>query len=61
MSSEIKAKSEYTLKFSNLTGGINLWDPEHQLSSSETAEMKNLLWENGMLVSTASRPIRSST
>ena len=51
MATEIKAKSEYTLKFSNLTGGINLWDPEHQLSSSETAEMKNLLWENGMLVS----------
>ncbi|MBP3210191.1 MAG: hypothetical protein J6M64_09860 [Oscillospiraceae bacterium] len=44
-------KREYVLDFSNLSGGINLWDPDYRLKSNESPEMKNLLWRNGMLCS----------
>ena len=44
-------KKEYVLDFSNLSGGINLWDPDYRLKSNESPEMKNLLWRNGMLCS----------
>ena len=44
-------KKEYVLDYSNLCGGINLWDPDYRLKSSESPEMKNLLWRNGMLCS----------
>ncbi|MBP3209468.1 MAG: hypothetical protein J6M64_06160 [Oscillospiraceae bacterium] len=44
-------KKEYVLDFSNLYGGINLWDPDYRLKPSESPEMKNLLWRNGMLCS----------
>ena len=44
-------KKEYVLDYSNLCGGINLWDPDYRLKPSESPEMKNLLWRNGMLCS----------
>ncbi|MBP5222240.1 MAG: hypothetical protein J6Z35_03655, partial [Lachnospiraceae bacterium] len=44
-------KKEYVLDYSNLCGGLNLWDPDYRLKASETPEMKNLLWRNGMLCS----------
>ena len=44
-------KKEYVLDYSNLYGGINLWDPDYRLKPSESPEMKNLLWRNGMLCS----------
>ncbi len=44
-------KKEYVLDYSNLCGGINLWDPETRLKPNESPEMKNLLWRNGMLCS----------
>ena len=44
-------KREYVLDYSNLCGGINLWDPDYRLKSNESPEMKNLLWRNGMLCS----------
>jgi len=44
-----KAKTEYVYALSNLSGGLNLWDPDYGLKSSESPEMENLLWRNGML------------
>ena len=44
-------KKEYVLDYSNLCGGINLWDPDYRLKPNESPEMKNLLWRNGMLCS----------
>ena len=44
-------KKEYVLDYSNLYGGVNLWDPDYRLKPSESPEMKNLLWRNGMLCS----------
>ncbi|MBP3208388.1 MAG: hypothetical protein J6M64_00575, partial [Oscillospiraceae bacterium] len=44
-------KKEYVLDYSNLYGGLNLWDPDYRLKPSESPEMKNLLWRNGMLCS----------
>ena len=46
-----KPKKEYVLDYSNLCGGINLWDPDDRLKPGESPEMKNLLWRNGMLCS----------
>ena len=47
----VAPKHEYVLDFSNLCGGINLWDPDYRMKSNESPEMKNLLWRNGMLCS----------
>ena len=44
-------KKEYVLDYSNLYGGINLWDPDYRLNPHESPEMKNLLWRKGMLCS----------
>ena len=44
-------KKEYVLDYSNLYGGINIWDPDYRLKPNESPEMKNLLWRNGMLCS----------
>ena len=49
--SSVKPKSEYVLNFTNLQGGLNIYDPEYMLASNETPEMVNLLWKNGMLCS----------
>ena len=49
--SQVKPKKEYALDYSNLCGGLNLWDPDYRLKPNESPEMKNLLWRNGMLCS----------
>ena len=49
--SSVKPKTEYVLNFTNLQGGLNIYDPEYMLASNETPEMVNLLWKNGMLCS----------
>ncbi len=54
-------KKEYVLDYSNLCGGINLWDPDYRLKSSESPEMKNLLWRNGMLCSRKGQVYLNST
>ncbi len=54
-------KREYVLDFSNLCGGINLFDPETRLKANESSEMKNLLWRNGMLCSRKGQTYLSST
>ena len=54
-------KKEYVLDYSNLCGGINLWDPDYRLKPNESPEMKNLLWRNGMLCSRKGQIYLSST
>ena len=41
---QVKPKKEYALDYSNLCGGLNLWDPDYRLKPSESPEMENLLW-----------------
>ncbi len=48
---QVKPKREYVLDYSNLCGGLNLKDLESRLKPTESPEMKNLLWRNGMLCS----------
>ena len=54
-------KKEYVLDYSNLCGGINLWDPDYRLKPNESPEMKNLLWRNGMLCSRKGQMYLSDT
>ena len=54
-------KKEYVLDYSNLCGGINLWDPDYRLKPNESPEMKNLLWRNGMLCSRKGQVYLNST
>lgn len=42
-------KKEYVISFDNLAGGINLRDLDVKLPSSESPEMKNLIWKDGAL------------
>ena len=54
-------KKEYVLDYSNLCGGLNLWDPDYRLKTNESPEMKNLLWRNGMLCSHKGQVYLNST
>ena len=54
-------KKEYVLDYSNLCGGINLWDLDYRLKTNESPEMKNLLWRNGMLCSRKGQVYLNST
>ena len=42
-------KREYVYGLANLSGGLNLWDPDYGVKNTESPEMRNLLWRNGML------------
>lgn len=42
-------KKEYTQRFENLSGGLNLRDLDYLLKSNESPEMKNLNWHDGVL------------
>ena len=53
--SSVQPKTEYVASFTNLSGGINLFDPEYALKANETPLMKNLIFENGMLRSRKGR------
>ena len=57
----VKPKKEYVLDYSNLCGGLNLWDPDYRLKPNESPEMKNLLWRNGMLCSRKGQVYLSDT
>ena len=42
-------KTEYSIGFDSLSGGLNLRDADYRLKPNESPEMKNLLWRDGML------------
>ena len=42
-------KTEYSIVFDSLSGGLNLRDADYRLKPNESPEMKNLLWRDGML------------
>lgn len=42
-------KKEYTQRFENLAGGLNLRDLDYLLKPNESPEMKNLNWHDGVL------------
>lgn len=42
-------KNEYTQRFENLSGGLNLRDLDYLLKVNESPEMKNLNWHDGVL------------
>ncbi|MDO5445817.1 MAG: hypothetical protein Q4F31_09395 [Eubacteriales bacterium] len=44
-------KTEYSLKFEDFSGGLNIRDMEYNLKPNESPDMKNLLWRNGLLAS----------
>ena len=43
-------ESERRVDFADLTGGLNLYEPEYHMDSRETPEIKNLFWQDGALV-----------
>ena len=49
--STVTAKTEYSVKFENLDGGLNISDLDFRLSSNESPEMKNLRYLDGTLCS----------
>ena len=49
LSSLPEPKQEYTISFDDLSGGLNLYDLDSCLKSSESPEMKNLRWKDGAL------------
>ena len=57
----ITPNREYSAAFSNLCGGINLRDPDYRMKASESPEMKNLIWQDGMLRSRKGQRWLSST
>lgn len=44
-------RTEYIVSFPELTGGLNLYDPDYNLSNKESPDMVNMLWKNGTLCS----------
>ena len=50
---------EYAQSFTNFTGGINIWEPDYGLKASESPDMKNLIWRNGMLRSRKGQEYRT--
>ena len=54
------AKKEYVMTFDALTGGLNIRDPDYNLPSSESPEMKNLIWRDGALNSRDGQKLCSS-
>ena len=43
------AKKQYVTSIENFTGGLNLKELDYRISNSETPEMKNLWWKDGVL------------
>ncbi len=44
-------RTEYTVNFFELNGGLNLSELEYRLSNKESPAMKNLIWREGVLCS----------
>lgn len=42
-------KTEYTVNFQQLNGGLNLSELEHRLKNDESPAMRNLIWREGVL------------
>ena len=47
----VSSKTEYSMSFPSFHGGINLSQEDYNMSASESPEMANLIWRNGMLAS----------
>lgn len=43
------SKTEYSLDFASLDGGLNLWDLDYRMERNESPEMVNLWWKDGVL------------
>lgn len=43
------AKQLYTIDFSRLDGGLNIYDLDYRLNPNESPDMKNLRWKDGAL------------
>ena len=42
-------RTDYTVNFQNLNGGLNIQELEYRLKNDESPAMKNLLWREGVL------------
>lgn len=42
-------KTEHIVNYDYLTGGLNLYDLDYRLKTSESPNMRNLLWQDGQL------------
>ena len=60
MRSSIQPLTEYTLAYRDFRGGLNLRDAECDMKTSESPDMKNLLWRNGLLASRKGQKYLSS-
>ena len=43
------SKSEYSVDFEKLDGGLNLWDLDYRMGRNESPRMENLWWSDGVL------------
>lgn len=43
------SRTEYSLDFASLDGGLNLWDLDYRMERNESPEMVNLWWKDGVL------------
>ena len=43
------SKTEYSVDYDKLDGGLNLWDLDYRMGRNESPEMQNLWWRDGVL------------
>lgn len=43
------SKTEYSVDYDKLDGGLNLWDLDYRMGRNESPEMENLWWRDGVL------------
>lgn len=43
------SKTEYSVDYDKLDGGLNLWDLDYRMERNESPEMENLWWRDGVL------------
>lgn len=39
----------YSVDFPRLDGGLNLWELDYRIKNNQSPEMKNMLWQDGVL------------
>ncbi|MBQ1789297.1 MAG: hypothetical protein II008_03895 [Oscillospiraceae bacterium] len=44
-----RAKTEYSVQYQQLDGGLNLWDLDYRMDANQSPDMKNLFWRDGVL------------
>lgn len=49
LSSMPAANTEHVIRLENLSGGLNLWELDYRMDGSQSPEMKNLWWRDGLL------------